>query len=469
MTRQTVSHAILGALYWVPTAEIDAHRVRERFTIRNTRPDFITREDVETVIPYYREGTGDLSDYLGVPIYAGEQLFPTERLEERLSDGDPFTAWTKRPDPNHPMAADGQEGFMRNMRAAVTDHYSALIRAETGTGKTVVGLDTIAELGRRAIILVPLTRLMDQWIEEAHDKLGLPYDSIGRIVGAKCQHRRPLVVGMMKSIAMREYPPEVYQSFGTMAVDEGHNTGAPLYAQTQGLFNSRYKFMLTATDGRRDGGDAVYKDQFGPPAFEQTMQSMPLTVHGVSYTAHKPPAGNNKSSRLIGLAYDFTRNQMITKLAVHWYEGGHYPLFIMDHTRHVEVLRRMFLAAGIPENKLGIYVGGEGGSPVTKEYLDWCEKHAVVFLATFGMMKEGIDIPKLDRGLNVSPRGDLVQTVGRIRRKFPGKDGRVHWVILRDRAIRSFEGNYFAATSQLAKLPNVTIRKATLDEVIRST
>ncbi|AHC30483.1 hypothetical protein CC53_gp066 [Rhizobium phage vB_RleS_L338C] len=47
------------------------------------------------------------------------------------------------------------------------------------------------------------------------------------------------------------------------------------------------------------------------------------------------------------------------------------------------------------------------------------------------MMTEGIDIPRLDAGIDVLPRGDATQLIGRIRRPRPGKPEPV-WITLLD-------------------------------------
>lgn len=44
-----------------------------------------------------------------------------------------------------------------------------------------------------------------------------------------------------------------------------------------------------------------------------------------------------------------------------------------------------------------------------------------VILATYAFTSEGVDIPSLDTAVFGTPRADVVQTTGRILRKFPDK------------------------------------------------
>lgn len=472
-----VSHAIVGAMLWLPEGEVDAHRVRDFYTIKKHGTDFRTKKPTYEEIPLWRDGKDAkpaYRGYIGIPITDGLMRVVTPELREEFAEPVPFISWTRRPDPNHELAAEGQAEFMDLTEAAVRDNYAALVKAATGTGKTAVGLETAARLGVRTLILVPLERLRLQWIAAIERHLGVPPDRIGTVVGPKCQWGRDIVVGMMKSVAMKDdYPPEFYQAFGFVITDEVHNTGAALASQVQGRFNAEWKLALSATDKRKDGGDRVYYSQYGKPAFARTMNALETDVYILPYTADKPPSGDNKTGKLISLAYDFTRNRIITDLAVGWYRGGHFPLFLVDHVRHAEILRKMFLAAGIPENALGMYCGeavdddGSRGKS-SPEYLKWVEDKATVVIAITAMMKEGIDMPRLDRGMDVSPRSDLTQQLGRIRRIHRGKT-RAAWVMIRDRADKGLEGLYFARTNDIKTEPGVTIRKTTEATVLTDT
>lgn len=461
MQGHKVSGAIIGAMYWVPVSELSVHRVRDHFTIKKSGRDYMTKAPTYSETPIYRDGVGEYEGYIGLPIAEGMRLFPCDDYEERLSRGTPFTQWTRKPDPNHPLAAPGQGEFMGLTLEAVQENYATFAQADTGTGKTAVALNTAASLGMSTLVLVPLERLRLQWIRAAMQHLGMKRDDIGEIVGPKCQFRRPLVIGMMKSFAVREYPPEVYSAFGFTIVDEVHNTGADLASRTQGLFNSEAKLALTA-GRRKDGGDRVYISQYGAPAFSRSMPGLKTDVLVWTYVSDRPISGDDKPSKLISICYDGKRNRGIAKIVATWHGNGHFPLILVDHVRHAEVLRKALVAAGIPDKKIGMYCGEQEDSGVrektNKAYLDWVEKHAPVVIATTGMMKEGIDMPRLDRGIDASPNGDLLQGIGRIRRIFTGKE-RAVWVTPRDFGDKLFEGLFFIRTKGLAALNNVEVHR----------
>ena len=132
MKQTPVTHAIVSDLYWIPVDEVDAGAVRERFTIHKRIPVYGTKRVEVQSIPTYREDAILRPGLIGVPIAAGEQLFPATDTTEDLTDGSVFDQWTRLPDPNHPNAAPGQAAFMRNARTAVDDLYTTLIKADTG-------------------------------------------------------------------------------------------------------------------------------------------------------------------------------------------------------------------------------------------------------------------------------------------------------------------------------------------------
>ena len=130
------------------------------------------------------------------------------------------------------------------------------------------------------------------------------------------------------------------------------------------------------------------------------------------------------------------------------YEQGRYTLVIGDRVGHLQALMVMCIQAGIPEEDLGLFVSayetesleeqpnGKTKKVIRKvafkdEHLDHVKAHATIIFATYGMMKEGIDIPRLDSGVDVTPRSEGEQVIGRIRRPYPDKPRPV-WFTIRD-------------------------------------
>lgn len=70
---------------------------------------------------------------------------------------------------------------------------------------------------------------------------------------------------------------------------------------------------------------------------------------------------------------------------------------------------------------------------VGKEELKKVKKDRQIIFATYGMMKQGLDVPRLDAGIDATPRSEGIQVVGRIRRPVPNKRTPI-WITIRDTA-----------------------------------
>jgi superfamily II DNA or RNA helicase len=472
LTVTPVSFALVADMYWIPVAEVDAHAVRDYFTIKARIQIYTGQPHVEEQpIPIFKEDAHVRPGLIGVPLAEGERLFPTDEIREELSDGSPFTEWTRLPDPEHPNAAPGQAEFMDLAYAAAQENYSSLLKAETGTGKTVVSLGLAARIGLSTLVLVPTVQLLRQWVQQAEDVLGVPREHIGVVQGEKCQFHKPFVVGMMKSNVMRVYPPEFYHAFGMVIVDELHNTGASTISRTQGLFDARYKIGLTATDKRRDGADKVYKFYYGEPAFERSMPGIRTTVHAVPFNGPKIQV-NRRDQLLAALAADHKRNKLLTEVAAHWYDQGHDVLMLTEYVDHAYNLQRYLKALGVPEDETGMFTNQKPAKKGSKKrvknkqtYLDWCKAEPAIIIATYGMMKEGLDVPRLNRGMDCLPRAEMEQALGRIRRRIEGKKNAV-WMSLWDRNTPKLNGLHYGRMKSISNLANVTIEKTSPDAML---
>ena len=83
-----------------------------------------------------------------------------------------------------------------------------------------------------------------------------------------------------------------------------------------------------------------------------------------------------------------------------------------------------------------------------------------VLFATYGLAKEGLDIPRLDRLILASPHRDkatIIQSIGRIERKFENKENPVCYDLVDD--IQYFENMYRTRKSYYKKNNNEIVEK----------
>ncbi len=100
-----------------------------------------------------------------------------------------------------------------------TKSNGGLISVPCGVGKTACAINLISLLGRKALVVVHKEFLLNQWIGEI--KNFLPGARIGTIQGQKIDiENKDIVIGMLQSLSMKDYPDDLFDSFGTVAIDE---------------------------------------------------------------------------------------------------------------------------------------------------------------------------------------------------------------------------------------------------------
>lgn len=460
MTMNVVPNAIVGAALsgvldgWL-TVPYDAigdyaalHREKKALTYL---PRYAEGEK-ETVFLYH-----DMPNRqsLAVPrAYGIERFGHLLNIVDRRIDGQAMGSVPRLPDPNHRSVRDpvAQAKFMADLEAAARAHFHFLAEAPTGSGKTVCAIRTAAVIGRKTVVNVHLERLMHQWVDEIHTKTGLPLDRIGTVQADKWDWEgKDFVVAMMPTLALRDpktMDPRFFQTFGTAIYDEVHRVGAPLLSHTAHLYPAKYRWGFSATLNRKDGGERTFYWHIGPVRVVSEADALPMTVYVKRYTAHGPLWGKTHGSRMQCLAQDWSRNQVILALIKRFHRAGRQALVVGESVQHLQYLMDLCAKSGIPRSDMGQftserhfvqeYYDAKGDlkkrlrkQKVKKDELDDVKENARLIFATYGMMTEGIDIPRLDAGIDVSPRGDATQLIGRIRRPVPGKLEPV-WVTLYD-------------------------------------
>lgn len=403
--------------------------------------------------------------YIGLPIDWGIRTYGDRMdIEDRTVQGRAFDP-PERPDPNHPSVLDpeAQAQFMKDLLYAMEDDYAVLAVAPPGSGKTVVGLNTAAELGRSTLVIAPLQRIADQWIKGAQQFLGLKRSEIGIIQGPKCEYDKRFCVGIINSISTKDYPMEFYHAFGTVIWDEVHRFGSQKFSQSVAMFPSAYKLAMTATpDGRKDGAQDVYLKYFGRGQVVSDTASLPCKVHVMRYTKKGAIFGeDDHTTALKCLTRDRVRNEYLVRIILKLYEHNRTILGLGESIDHIEMIGEMLREKGIPDGEIGQFTGehtDERGIRVktSDDYLDWCKEKPRIILATTGMMKLGVDVPRLDAGVELTPLSDATQALGRVRRPLEGK-GTALWYSLIDTRFGMYYGFYQARKKEYRADPQIKV------------
>jgi superfamily II DNA or RNA helicase len=138
-----------------------------------------------------------------------------------------------------------------------------VIELPTGSGKTVVAIGAVAELGVPTLVVVPTIDLLDQWEHELREEFG---DPIGRLGGGE-QRVEPVTVSTYDSAYLRA--DELGDRFGFVVFDEAHHLGGEGYRQIARLLAAPARLGLTATFERPDGAHETIEDLVGPVVYRR--------------------------------------------------------------------------------------------------------------------------------------------------------------------------------------------------------
>jgi superfamily II DNA or RNA helicase len=119
------------------------------------------------------------------------------------------------------------EGELRDFQKPIVKKYiecaktkgGGLLEIHCGAGKTVMALKIISELKKKTLVIVHKEFLLQQWTERINQFL--PTAKVGKIQGDMIDvEGKDIVIGMLQSISMKNYPTSLFQNFGLTILDE---------------------------------------------------------------------------------------------------------------------------------------------------------------------------------------------------------------------------------------------------------
>ena len=142
----------------------------------------------------------------------------------------------------------------------------------TGSGKTFLAVQAIADAGVSSLVVVPTIDLMNQWHATLTNAFGdqLP-DGVG-VLGGGSHNVTDITVTTYDS-AYR-YINEYGDQFGLLVVDEVHHLPAPTYQQIPEMTIAPYRLGLTATYERADGAHEELEDLLGTVVYREEVNEL---------------------------------------------------------------------------------------------------------------------------------------------------------------------------------------------------
>ena len=290
----------------------------------------------------------------------------------------------------------------------------------TVTHNTVIALNIISKLQTKTLVVVHKGFLLNQWVERIEQFL--PGARIGKIQGQIIDiDNKDIVIGMIQSLSMKEYPQKMFSSFGLTIVDECHHISSEVFSRTLQKIVTRCMLGLSATMERKDGLTPVFKMFLGDIVYsEKREDDDPVLIKGIEYNSNNDEVfdetlydyrGNPAFSSMITKICSYNhRTEFILKVLKKELEiKPDQQIMILAHNRNLlTYLYQAIETRGIAT--VGYYVGGMKEADLKKS------ESKKVIVATYSMAAEGLDIKTLSTLILATPKTDVVQAVGRILR-----------------------------------------------------
>ncbi|MFW9993334.1 MAG: DEAD/DEAH box helicase [Candidatus Odinarchaeota archaeon] len=120
--------------------------------------------------------------------------------------------------------------------------YFGTIELPTGSGKTIIGIETIHRTRERTLILVPNLALVDQWIHQLSGKLSIPVEKIGIFNGQKKEFRHHSVV--ISTYQLLSQYLQDFRAYETANQEEGIRRDKILVEDTIGFFTTKFGLLI---------------------------------------------------------------------------------------------------------------------------------------------------------------------------------------------------------------------------------
>lgn len=363
---------------------------------------------------------------------------------------------------------------LRKVQADAIENFkcNGTIILPTGTGKSITGIALAGKLKERALVVVNKDDLVDGWKNDI--KLCYGEIGVGLVKGKHFNIGEQFTITTIQTLSrLGENKLKMLQdSISLLICDEVHHAGSKSY-QVLNSFPAKYVLGLTATKFRNDGLVDVLDLICGETIFEfqedlNTEDIIPLnnihiikkdsniewkpipvyywsstktTVRSIKYGGKEYPKGSSIYNQLLirGL-----QEGSIQRAALNLQEA--YKIISNDDEFNYQIVRDLIYEYRKGRSCIAFFKTKEQinrvyellrpyCSRVQKFYGDMKESKAeikqkaenkdiLITLATIAIATEGTNIKPLEVGFlcsSVANKKDLVQIIGRLRRKCTGK------------------------------------------------
>lgn len=311
----------------------------------------------------------------------------------------------------------------------------------TVTHNTMLAIYLAWVMGLKTLVITHKEFLMDQWEERitqfTNAKVGKIRQSIIDV------ENKDIVIGMLRSLSIKDYPTEILHQFGLVIYDEVHHTGSRVDSQALLKTSAQYTLGLSATPDRADGMTKVINWHVGDILYEMEKKyNYRVLVKKVFFRSSdslfkektrwfQGRFAPNHTAMTENITKIKTRNVLIVNMINALKGMGRKILVLSYRVEHLEVLKRLVDDKIKADGETHIYNSYFYMGKTKRGEKKLAEKDGHIIFATMQLAEEGLDISHLDTvifALPVSIQKDkkkknkiksskaLIQSIGRILR-----------------------------------------------------
>lgn len=302
------------------------------------------------------------------------------------------------------------------------------IIAAPGSGKTVMGIEAIRLLGREALIVVPKSDLVDQWMSRFLEHTSLRREDIAIANNGGITENwetAKVVIGIVHTLALDRFGDSFKRKFGVVVFDEADSSIPPTtFSCVPGLFPAKYRIGMTATRYRSDGLHSVFESHLGQNFLScesnMTMKPKVLQLEYPSYSGYVNQDLEFKFRRgqlITAIASNVVRTKIICDYVFKAYKAGHDVLVLSDRKDQLKTIYSFLTNTfDVPKKEIGYMVRTLDDKQLKKSYKEKVIESSKIILGTYGMAARGTDIKRLSALILATPQMSMTQISGRIER-----------------------------------------------------
>lgn len=313
-----------------------------------------------------------------------------------------------------------QEEPANELIRKVKDEGSCTLSAATGAGKTIVMTYAYGNIGRKTLVLLDQSNLIQNW----QDAAKLIWNRDIQIIKAGTSSFGDVCLATFQLLARSpDLLKRMRTEFGTLVADEAHTAGADSFRYVLSQLDNKHRIACSASYFRKHLNTDILNDFLAPVGV--TMVNKNAVVPEVRWVDTKVKWVSNIPMdfgcyTLPALAINDERNALIFKIIQECAADKRVIAVVCITIAQAKMLNDLANAAGISS----ISYTGTASVKKDREVKESIESGKIQVIHIVKKLDKGADIPSLDAMVLARPNNSLrdsIQVVGRLTRVKEGK------------------------------------------------